>query len=305
MTGVSLLGGCAVQPRNTAGPPRFPGFIDAHSHVWSPDIERFPLGPWAVKEQMKPASFTAEQLLELARPHGVDRFVLVQHSPLHGYDPAYLLDCQRRHPGVFAVIAMIDERRPDLPQRLSRLREQGVRGIRINPGIHGDRTPVADPPNWLKAAPMRALWVQATEQRIALCPLLAPPILASLDPMCEEFPDVTCVIDHFGNVEPSDESHVRQLLRLARHRNVHVKLSAYYKFGNRKPPYDGLIPLIRRVIDTFGPHRLMWGSDCPYQLQNGNTYADAVALIRDRIDALPQADRQSMLRETARRLFFS
>ena len=35
-------------------------YIDAHVHVWTPDTVRYPLAPGYTKENMKPASFTAE-----------------------------------------------------------------------------------------------------------------------------------------------------------------------------------------------------------------------------------------------------
>ena len=32
--------------------------------------------------------------------------------------------------------------------------------------------------------------------------------------------------------------------------------------------------------DGFGAARLMWASDCPFQVQDGQTYADSISLIR-------------------------
>ena len=48
----------------------------------------------------------------------------------------------------------------------------------------------------------------------------------------------------------------------------------------------------------------MWASDCPYQLNDGNTYADAINLIRDGIGDLTENDRRAILRDTAARIFF-
>ena len=66
-----------------------------------------------------------------------------------------------------------------------------------------------------------------------------------------------------------------------------------------------MIPMIRRVVDAFGPQRLMWASDCPYQVQGNHDYDSSIALIRDRIDFLSDDDKQQMLRSTAERVFFS
>ena len=38
------------------------GYIDAHVHVWTPDVDHYPLAPGYKKEDMKPPSFTPEEL---------------------------------------------------------------------------------------------------------------------------------------------------------------------------------------------------------------------------------------------------
>ena len=48
----------------------------------------------------------------------------------------------------------------------------------------------------------------------------------------------------------------------------------------------------------------MWASDLPYQLNNGNTYGDAVALIRDEMQGLSGSDRSAILRDAAAGVFF-
>ena len=55
-------------------------YIDAHSHVWTPDVGHYPLARSFTVEDMKPASFTAEELLAHCRPAGVGRVNLIQMS---------------------------------------------------------------------------------------------------------------------------------------------------------------------------------------------------------------------------------
>ena len=191
--------------------PSFPGAIDAHSHVWSKDLARYPLGPWAKPADMQPASFSAEELLAIVRPNGVDRVVLIQHAPLHGYDNSYVLDCAKAYPGVFSVVAMIDERLPRVGERLDTLVKQGARGIRIGPTNHADRTPNADPPKWLDAPGMVSLWEHAARLGVAICPLVTAEFLLSLDPMCRKHPETVCVIDHFGHIDPGKRDTVEAL----------------------------------------------------------------------------------------------
>ena len=47
----------------------------------------------------------------------------------------------------------------------------------------------------------------------------------------------------------------------------------------------------------------MWASDCPFQVVD-HTYEDSVALIRDRLDFLSEADKEQILRKTAEDFFF-
>lgn len=60
-------------------------FIDAHVHVWTPDTARYPLAEGYKKEDMKPPSFTPEELFKHSKPSGVDRINLIQMS-FYGFD---------------------------------------------------------------------------------------------------------------------------------------------------------------------------------------------------------------------------
>jgi predicted TIM-barrel fold metal-dependent hydrolase len=56
------------------------GYIDAHVHVWTPDVSHYPLAKGFRKEDMKPASFTPAELFKHSKPAGVDRINLIQMS---------------------------------------------------------------------------------------------------------------------------------------------------------------------------------------------------------------------------------
>jgi predicted TIM-barrel fold metal-dependent hydrolase len=155
---------------------------------------------------------------------------------------------------------------------------------------------------------MAAMWSLGAEERLAMCALVNPEALVPLEAMCQKFPNTPVVIDHFarigvdGTVRASD---VDNLCRLARHPLVYVKISAFYALGKKTSPYTDLGPMIRRLRDSFGAERLMWATDCPYQVQMGHTYRDSIELVRSRLDFLTPADRQWMLSKTAERVFFS
>ena len=48
-------------------------YIDAHVHVWTPGVDHYPPAAGYKKEDMKPASFTPEELFKHSKQAGVDR----------------------------------------------------------------------------------------------------------------------------------------------------------------------------------------------------------------------------------------
>ena len=83
-------------------------FIDAHSHIWTPDTKAYPLGPGYRRFSMKPPSFTVAELQANMKQVGVNRVVLIQMS-FYGFDNSYMLDAIRKHPGMFSGVAVIDQ----------------------------------------------------------------------------------------------------------------------------------------------------------------------------------------------------
>jgi predicted TIM-barrel fold metal-dependent hydrolase len=276
------------------------GIIDAHVHVWTPDTARYPLAAGFRRDEMKPASFTPTQLFEHAGPSGVKRVVLVQMS-FYGFDNRYMLDVISDEPQVFSGIAVIDDSQPDPGVPMRELKEKGVRGFRIYPrNLAVDR--------WLDGEGLNAMWRVGAEEGLAMCHLINPDALPAVDRMCERYPDTPVVIDHFARIGVTGaiaEGDLKALERLARHRRTAVKVSAYYALGKKSAPYTDLVPMIRRLCEAFGPERLMWASDCPYQVDPPHTYDASVGLVRDHLDFLSDSDRAHLLWGTAERMFFT
>ena len=90
---------------------------------------------------------------------------------------------------------------------------------------------------------------------------------------------------------------------LARQEQVKVKVSAFYALGSATPPYEDLAPFIRRVFEAYGPRRLMWASDCPFQVVPGHTYRDSIELVHSGLDFLSDEDRDWLLRRTAEQTY--
>ena len=295
--GTAAVTGATASPASQDPSPAG-GWIDAHVHVWTPDLARFPLAEGFQKQDMQPPSFTPQELMSHAAPCGVTRVVLIQMS-YYRYDNRYMLDVMQRHPGVYSGVAIVDPRqRPR--ERMHELAKQGVRGFRIQPH---DQAPDA----WLNGEGMQAMWACGADEQLAMCRLINPEFLPSVDRMCRQYPRTPVVIDHFarigidGAIRPRD---LDSLCRLADHDQVRVKVSAFYALGAKKPPYHDLGPMIRRLLQAFGRERLMWASDCPFQVQGEHTYAKSIDLIRHGLEFLDDQDRQWLLRKTAETTFF-
>jgi predicted TIM-barrel fold metal-dependent hydrolase len=274
--------------------------IDSHVHVWTPDIQAYPLAKSFQVSDMVPKSFTPDELLRESMPHGVAKIVLIQMN-FYEFDNRYMLDCIEKQPAIFSGVGIVDENQPNVVAKMKSLGEQGVRGFRL----YADASKAS---HWKDSEGMNRMWSHASESNQSLCLLANPDALPVVHQMCEQYPMARIVVDHFariglsGSVDATDLDH---LCRLAKFANVYVKTSAFYALGKKRPPYQDLGDLVQRLVQEFGANRLMWGSDCPYQVMDGHGYADSIGLIRDKLDFLSTDEKRWMLRDTAERVFFA
>ena len=130
------------------------GYIDAHSHIWTRDVKAFPLAGSQTVDDLKPPSFTAEELIEMATSVGVSRVVLIGHGSYYKTDNSYLLDAARRYPQRFRVVAIIDDTAAHPDKLMRELLPQRVTGFRISPGVRGKDA-------WLSGPGMASMWKHA------------------------------------------------------------------------------------------------------------------------------------------------
>jgi len=277
------------------------GYIDAHVHVWTPDTQRYPRpATFTGKKDYSPASFTPEELFAHCRPAGVQRVVLIQMS-FYQFDNRYMLDSMSAHPGVFGGVAVVDETSREVRATMKKLAGQGVRGFRLY-------TDKAKAEAWLASPGMKTMWSYAADAGLAMCLLTGPEALPPIRQLCVRYPKTRVVIDHCARIGAKGEilqSDLDQLCQLAEFKNVYVKTSAFYALGKKKAPYLDLGPMIRKLRDAYGASRLMWASDCPFQVQEDRSYADSIGLIRDRLSFLSADDKAWLLRKTAEKVYFS
>jgi predicted TIM-barrel fold metal-dependent hydrolase len=287
--------GCVSMPR-----PKL-GYIDAHVHVWTPDTQRYPLAEGFTREKdMVPPSFTPLELFSHCRAEGVSRIVLIQMS-FYRFDNSYMLDVIAAQPGAFSGVGIVDESKANVSTEMKALAERGVRGFRV-------RATRELAEAWKDSPGMRKMWGYAADAGLAICLLADPDALPAIQSMCASFRKTRVVIDHFarigmnGTIVPGD---LEQLSRLSDFEHTFVKTSAFYALGAKTAPYADMGAMIQTLHAAYGANRLMWASDCPYQVQSGHHYADSIGLIRDRLDFLTSDDKEWMLRKTAETVFFA
>ena len=126
---------------------------------------------------------------------------------------------------------------------------------------------------WIEDGTADWFWDAAEKYNVAVM-AFAPNSVAKLGEVAERHPGLRLIIDHMGlssalrgkSLEPA----VANVIKLARLKNVAVKVSALPCYVDEPYPFPTLPPLVRRVVDAFGPERCFWGTDlshlpCPYE----------------------------------------
>ena len=104
--------------------------------------------------------------------------------------------------------------------------------------------------------------------------------------------------------EGVDSETVQGVLELARFRNLHVKLTFAVTGSDEDYPFRDTHPILKRLIEAFGPDRCMWGSDFPCELWlKKATYAEHLALFTDELGLSP-AEQDAILGGTAMQVWF-
>ncbi|WP_395942839.1 amidohydrolase family protein [Brevundimonas sp.] len=250
-----------AQTQTPAQTPAITGGVDAHAHVFTRDLPTAPGSRYTVDYDATPRAF-----LDLLEARGLSRGVIVQPSFL-GADNRYLLDTLVAHPDRFRGVVVVPETIGQ--ERLDAMAGLGVVGVRLN--LIGRPDPDLASPAWRShlAALANLDWqveIQCEAQRL---PGLLPQLAGA---------GVKIVLDHLGRPDPDigvDDPGFRYLLAQAETGRIWVKLSGEYRIGATLAAQAAA-----RLLDAFGPSRLVWGSDWPHtQFEAAASYAAAFAAL--------------------------
>jgi predicted TIM-barrel fold metal-dependent hydrolase len=270
---------------------RYP-IIDPHVHLWKRD----PRYPWA-KETTRPPEkdATPEMLLDLMRANGVARTVIIQVIH-YRWDNSYAADVLRQYPQYFRGVARVNPESSQAPDDLSRLvEEQGFQGVRLSPA--GDAAG-----DWVRGPLMPPLWKRCRDLKVPMSILTDIGRMPDIARLAEKFPDLTVVIDHMADCPADRPDELKKLQALARYPRVFVKVSHTWSVSKQPYPYPDAQAQVKRLYDTFGPRRLMWGTDWPI-VEAHCGYGKALAMVRDEMKFLNEEDKSWMLSRTVERVW--
>jgi L-fuconolactonase len=286
--------------------------VDAHHHVW--DVAARPQ-PWLDTDTaLTPLrrNFLLDELAPQATAAGVAATVVVQTVVEPGETPE-LLSLAASGPLVAAVVGWTDLTSPAVTDALGAL--TAMAGGERLAGIRHPLLTEPDP-DWLDRADTRRGLAALAAAGLTFDLVLRPGQLPSAVRAAASIPDLRFVLDHLGNADVGrpepDPAWAAAFVALARQPNTVCKLSGILSVpapaadpGAEQDP-DGstahLRPYLELALDSFGPDRLMFGSDWP-GCTLGASYARVVAAAVALTSTLSSPERAAILGDTARRVY--
>ena len=278
--------------------------VDTHVHIWSDDLVTYPMARgW---ERPPDHRASAERLIEEMDRAGVAAAVLVQ-TPWYGEDNRYLVEAMRRYPGRFAAVGYLeDPLAPDAPERLERqYHEDGFRGVRLHLWDVRRGRPDERVTQGVLDGAVDPLLRRARALGVPVAFLNRPPSHAAILAVADRFPDLVVVVDHLGHPDPREAPEYpssRTFFALAERPNVYVKVSNHVLHSRASYPWADLHDYQRRVLERFGPQRLMWGSNFPMDMPDPG-YQQRLDAVRHHLSFLDAEARAWVLGRTALQLW--
>ncbi len=284
------------------------GIIDAQVHTWLPrDEARYPWDPdtpTSFFETDVPAH-PAEQVLEDMDGAGVAAAIAVVPR-LYGWDNSYALDAAARFPDRLALVGRLDPVAPEHADRLRAFIDQ--------PGMVGLRLPRSVPEDWAPGGTFSAMLAAAEALTVPICAMPGPTNLSVIADVASRHEGLPLVVDHLGMEAvpqtvpvpgPRPFRYLPDLLALAKHPNVHVKLTGAPALSNEPFPFRDIWEAVLSIIERFGPERVMWGSDYNrvstlHGYRDGTRYLDRLGLDDATLHQLRRGTAESVFRWSPR-----
>lgn len=298
--------------------------FDTHAHLVSDDWDRYParpLGPGLPVPERAPYSVTVDALIAMMDANGVEQACLVQRGHLYGYDNSYIIDSAARFPGRLHPVVILDAQDPATAVR--------YRDMVLNQGVRGFRMAVARPwildTGWLCSEAAMQIWDACADLGTPVSLILFMKQLSYLLPLVKllarRYPSLPILLDHgampYGmtqyEVQLAEEAGEPVVMPPPPHYgidetiaifedvpNIHFKITEI----NMERLVKAGVPaadIVRRMVDSFGPDRLMWGSDIGQSMLW--SYDQKVAMARNATQNLDHHEAAAFLHLNAARVY--
>jgi L-fuconolactonase len=247
-----------------------------------------------------PEQVTGDDMVAAMDAVGVDGALLVSPFTLYRYDASYALEVHAAHPGRFGLIKAVDPTDPAVVDTIDDwAATDGTVAVRIMMR-EGISTDPADP------GLNRVL--SAATQNSQPINLLCYGRLEQVGLLAARHPDAQLVIDHLGLQQPFEPpapdkpfADLPQLLALAAHDNIAVKITGACTLSHAPFPYKDLWDPLGRIFDAFGLDRCIWGTDWTRAVAL-LTYEQGVEAFRV-TDRLSDSDRARLMGGSLQRVY--
>jgi L-fuconolactonase len=230
--------------------------IDSQVHAYE---RNHPGRPW-VGHLHGPAEVTGDDMVKAMDDVGVDGALLVSPFAMYGFDGSYAQEVYTKHPTRFALIKPVDPGNPAVADVVADWAAQkGTVGVRIMLN-RGQSEDPADPG-------LNRVLATGGRQGFPVN-ILAWGRLDQVGQLAARNPDSQIVIDHVGLQQPFEPpappnpfGELPNVLALAAHPNVAIKISGACTLSHEPFPYNDIWDPLCRIFEAFGLNRCLWGTD--------------------------------------------
>lgn len=270
--------------------------IDSHQHFW-----RLSRGDYAWLTPDLSAlyrNFEPADLDPLLAAHGISGTVLVQAAEADA-ETQFLLGIAGATDWVKGVVGWVDMAAPDAPQRIARLAGHVA--------LKGLRPMLQDLPDddFILRPDVQAALGAMVDGGLRLDALIRPRHLSRLPVLRERFPDLPIVIDHGAKPDIAGGDLARwraDLKAVAADGLTCCKLSGLVTEAGAGWTAEMLRPVSDAILETFGPDRVMWGSDWPVVTLAAG-YDEWISVAETLLAGLDAAGRSAVFGGTAIRFY--
>ncbi|GAB3679767.1 amidohydrolase family protein [Saccharopolyspora tripterygii] len=276
--------------------------VDTHHHLWDLDVRD---QPWMTGPEMDPLrrDFRPSDLQAAIRGTSVDATVLVQTVADPDETPEMLVLAETVD-RVAAVIGWVDLTARDTREQIGRLHTHPSGGW-----LRGIRHQVEDEPDpdWLVRPEVLAGLGAVEDAGLLYELLIRPHQLPAAIKAVGQYPQLTFVLDHCAKPPVSSgelEPWASRIRALAAHPNVVCKLSGLVTQDEwaAQPDPSRLRACVDVVLESFGPSRVMFGSDWPVCLLAAS-YPEVLGVAKDLTAGLSDSERTAIFDTTAREIY--